>query len=123
MIYLATFDLRNIVSSSMYLGASRIAQSEVDKLKIIRKASESWSSFYDKVINCSAKCYVVLSANNFNVISGEGNKIYYNNTVMTYYFFVNRINPNRLNYTVVVNWKDGGLQRQITVEGAFVNYD
>jgi len=117
MVSLGVVSVRGLTASRASSEAGKIAQREVDRLKLLRGSLPTWTGFTSAVGSCT-QCYLSPSGGSFNVISGAGTE-----SLVTYYFSVSIPAPDRVNYTVTTGWNVGPVSKSYKIEGVFTNWE
>ena len=117
MVSLGVVSVRGLTASRASSEAGKIAQREVDRLKLLRSSSTTWTGFTGAVGSCT-QCYLSPSGGSFNVISSVGIE-----NLVTYYFSVSTPASDRINYTVTAGWNVGPVSKSYIIEGAFTNWE
>lgn len=125
IVSLGIYTVRGLSDSRVYFEAGKIAQRELDRLKILREANgwtrEDGKGFYDLVRSCSSSCYIKVNAGALEVVNGVGVQSNLGSTI-SYYFQIREINDRSLNYTVFANWVIRGVPKTYKIEGRLTNW-
>ncbi len=123
MVSLGVSTTRAVVNNRAYSEAGKIAQREVDRLRVLRNISASWSAFVTAVSGCTTKCTINASGSPFTVTAGENIEGSGNNAIH-YYFSANSPAPgDRVNYTVYTKWAVGNTpERTYKIEGVLASW-
>jgi len=118
MVSLGVVSVRGLTASRASSEAGKIAQREVDRLKLLRGSLPTWTGFTSAISSCSTRCYLAPSGGSFTVSSGSATQ-----NMITYYFSASTPASDRVNYTVTAGWNVGPTPKSYKIEGVFTNWE
>lgn len=129
MVSLGVSTVRAVTVNRAYSEAGKIAQREVDRLKLLRDTypaiptKTSWENFYDDVITqCTTNCYVVTTGAIFSKSPGTAT-IGTPPSAISYSFkFTSAGVTSPAKYEVSTSWDVGSVTKYYKIEGAFTNW-
>ncbi len=129
MVSLGVSTVRAVTVNKAYSEAGKIAQREVDRLKLLRDTypatatRTSWENFYDEVISqCGTNCYVVTGAT-FTKAPGTYTVGTAPSTVSYYFKFTSASVTSPAKYEVITTWSVGNPpEKTYKIEGVFTNW-
>lgn len=123
MVSLGVSTVRAVTVNRAYSEAGKIAQREVDRLKLLRDTTTDWTAFSTAAGECSV-CYINATTNPFTVVKdGSKGSAGTGGNVTTYYFTTSNPVSGRINYTVIATWTVGSApEKTYKIEGVFTNW-
>lgn len=127
MVSLGVVSVRGLSASRVSSEAGKIAQREVDRLKIMRDSlpwSDGSSGFFDKLKNCTSQCYITTSANPFDIINDNANTENVGGFPITYRITAipDTSGQKYIKYTVDTSWSIKGITKHYKIEGVLTNW-
>ena len=123
MVSLGVVSVRGLTASRANSEAGKIAQREVDRLKIMRDSlpwSDSTNGFYDKFQNCITSCYIS-SMNPFTVTLTSKTEIV-GAFPITYWTKITTDGSDTIKYEVNTQWSLRGSIKSYKIEGVLTNW-
>lgn len=122
MIALGVSTVRATTSNKAYAEAGKIAQREVERLKLLRDTSASWAAFTSSVSGCGTSCHLSPSGSSYTVSTGAGTEGTSPSTI-TYSFSTSLSSDgNELNYIVTTSWTVGTVVKNYVIAGALSDW-
>ncbi len=125
MVSLGVVSVRGLTASRASSEAGKIAQREVDRLKIMRDSlpwSDGSSGFFDKLQNCTSQCYINTLANPFDIINNSSSTENVGGFPITYWTKVTTSGSNIIKYEVNTQWSLRGSIKSYKIEGVLTNW-
>ena len=109
MVSLGVVSARSLTASRASYEAGKIAQREVDRLKIMRDTlpwSDGTNGFFDKLKNCTTQCYIDTSKNPFDISNNNTNTENVGGSSITYCITAvpDTADHTYIKYTVNTSW-------------------
>jgi len=127
MVSLGVVSVRGLTASRASSEAGKIAQREVDRLKIMRDSlvwSNGTDGFFEKLDDCTTQCYIDTSKNPFDISNNSTNtenvggfSITYSTTAIP-----DAVDHKYIKYTVNTSWELRGVPKQYKIEGILTNW-
>jgi Tfp pilus assembly protein PilV len=128
MVSLGVSTVRAVTVNRAYSEAGKIAQREVDRLKLLRDTypaiptKTSWENFYDNVVvPCTTNCYVVTGAP-FTKSSGTATVGTPPSAISYSFKFTSTGVTSPAKYEVNTSWDVGAVTKYYKIEGVFTNW-
>lgn len=127
IVSLGVVSVRGLTASRASSEAGKIAQREVDRLKIMRDSlpwSNGTNGFYDKLAVCTHRCYIDTSVNPFDIINNNAYTENIGGFSITYSIIAvpDTDEQKYINYTVDTTWELRGVTKHYKIEGALTNW-
>lgn len=123
MVSLGVSSVKAVTTNRANSAAGKVAQREVDRLKLLRDTSTDWEAFYNAVAAgsaCAAGCYINMSSP-ISAAVGHGTSFTGADTV-TYSFVTSSLGNNRISYIVTTTWSIGAVAKSYKIEGVLTNW-
>lgn len=123
MVSLGVVSVRGLTASRVSSEAGKIAQREVDRLKIMRDSlpwSDGTNGFYDKLSGCTTSCFID-SMGPFSVASGPSAENVGGFSI-TYWAKITLDGSNTVKYEVNTQWPLRGSVKSYKIEGILTNW-
>lgn len=128
MVSLGVVSVRALTASRASSEAGKIAQREVDRLKVLRDSltwSDGSNGFYDKLSVCTVSCYIDTSVNPYNIINNRTNTETIGGMAINYWIVVvPDPSPQKsyIKYTVETSWNLKGVTKNYKIEGVLTDW-
>ncbi len=122
MVSLGMVSVRGLTASRASSEAGKIAQREVDRLKIMRESlpwSDGTNGFYDKLSGCIDACYI--DTNTFNVTYDKKTENF-GGFPFTYWTKITPDGADAIKYEVNTQWTLRGVIKGYKIEGILTNW-
>ena len=124
MVALGVITVRATTSNKAYAEAGKIAQREVERLKLLRDTSTKWSAFTDEIESCTSTsvCHLSLSESSYTASTGTG-KEGTDPSATTFSFYITSSSADMVKYVVTAKWTVGAAaEKTYTIAGALSNW-
>jgi len=115
MVSLAVVTVRAATTSKAYAEAGKVAQSQAERLKLLRDTTP-WSTFLPSMLACSGyHCNIDSS----RIVRSGDTSVGTGPSAVTSYFTTNVVNidSKEFTYTVVASWNISNVTKTYTIEG------